>query len=236
MGMSFLTATWSNLINLTYRVPPELLLPRVPPGLSLDVQEGHAFASVVAFDFLDTRVLGVPWPGYRDFPELNLRFYVKHGQTRGVVFIREYVPKALIAKLARALYNEPYEAAPMRSQVRDDGQLITYELSLSVGGREHTLRATGSHPSSTPSPDSTAHYFKEHEWGYGVDRRGRTRAYRVEHPVWQTYPVQSTSVDADFGLLYGPSWSFLNQESPMCAVFAVGSAIKVWPHHEPPTP
>src|SRR5213075_3299402 len=73
----------------------DLLERRLPPGLELDTRDGRAFASLVAFDFLDTRVLGVPWPGYRDFTELNLRFYVHRGLERGVVFVREFVPHRL---------------------------------------------------------------------------------------------------------------------------------------------
>ena len=75
--MPFLTATWSNLILLTYDAPPELLQHRLPGELELDTRDGDAFASLVAFDFLDTRVLGVAWPGFRSFPEVNLRFYVR---------------------------------------------------------------------------------------------------------------------------------------------------------------
>lgn len=91
--MAFLTARWSNLCLLTYAVPPELLEPRLPRRLSLDMREGRAFVSLVAFDFLETRVLEVPWPGYRVFPEINLRFYARDGEERGVVFIREFVPR-----------------------------------------------------------------------------------------------------------------------------------------------
>lgn len=229
MGISFLTARWSNLINLTYRVPPELLRPHLPAGVELDVQEGRAFASLVAFDFLDTRVGGIPWPGYRDFPELNLRFYIKHGEARGVVFIREYVPKRLIAKLANLFYNEPYEAAPMRSEVKESGDLITYELGIERGGREHVIRATGMQPAYTEPEDSLAHYFKEHEWGFGRAHSGRTLRYRVEHPVWQTYRVQSWSLDMAPGVLYGPEWAFLADEEPLSVVFAVGSPVKVMP-------
>ena len=69
-----LTARWSNLAILTYETPPALLEPHLPAGLALDTRGGTAFASLVAFDFLDTRVLGVPWPGFRDFPELHWKY------------------------------------------------------------------------------------------------------------------------------------------------------------------
>ncbi|MEM1347522.1 MAG: DUF2071 domain-containing protein [Myxococcota bacterium] len=229
MALPLLTARWSNLLHFTYAVDPRLLEPHVPEAVKLDVQDGRAFASIVAFDSLDTRAFGIPWPGYRNFPELSLRFSIKHGEERGVVFVRKYVPKALLAKLARLLYNEPYVAAPITSRAEDDGELVTYTLSIEVGGRTHVLSATGSHPAFTKPSESREHDIKEHEWGFGRTRTGETSRYRVEHPVWATYQVQSTRVDADFSLLYGPEWSFLASAAPELAVFAVGSAIKVFP-------
>ena len=97
---AFLSARWERLCLVTYDVDPARLAPLLHPELELDTRDGRAFVSLVAFDFLDTRVLGIPWPGYRSFPEVNLRFYVRHGDRRGVVFIREYVPKRLIAWIA----------------------------------------------------------------------------------------------------------------------------------------
>src|SRR3989442_9486339 len=116
----FLTARWSKLAILTWEAPPALLEPHLPAGLELDRRDGAAFASLVAFDFLDTRVLGIPWPGFTRFPEVNLRFYVRRGERRGVVFIREFVPQAIVAWLARALYHEPYLGAPLERSVGAD--------------------------------------------------------------------------------------------------------------------
>src|SRR5262249_30027230 len=116
MSKPFLTAKWHNLFLATYAVPPSLLEPRLPPGLALDLRDGDAFVSLVAFESLRTLVLGVGWPGYRDFGELNLRFYVRHGEERGVVFLREFVPQRLVAWIARWLYNEPYLAAPITAE------------------------------------------------------------------------------------------------------------------------
>src|SRR5438874_7358527 len=121
MATPFLTARWTNLFLATYAVPQEVLRPRLPRGLELDLRDGQAFVSLVAFQFLDTRVLGLPWPGYRNFAELNLRFYVRHGDQRGVVFIREFVPQRFIAWVARWLYNEPYLAAPIVATRQEEG-------------------------------------------------------------------------------------------------------------------
>src|SRR5579885_2376605 len=139
MRFPFLTARWSNLCIFTYAVPPSLLQARLPPGLELDTRDGNGFVSLVAFDFLDTRVLGVGWPGYRNFPELNLRFYVRLGEERGVVFLREFVPGRLVTALARLIYNEPYRATSLQSVVDDRSDKIRVEHRLRWNGEKFTL-------------------------------------------------------------------------------------------------
>ena len=118
---------------LNYEVDARILGPLVPKGTVLDQWRGLVLVSLVGFRFLDTRLLGIPIVGHRDFDEVNLRFYVRRdlpgGESkRAVVFVREFVPRAAIATIARLVYNEPYTAVPMRSGVPsrptdDPGQL-----------------------------------------------------------------------------------------------------------------
>ena len=121
MSSPFLTATWRHLVLLNWRVDEDLLVPHLPSGVELDRWDGDCWASLVGFQFLHMSVKGVPAFGYRDFPEINLRFYVKrqvNGETRrGVVFIREITPHHMVGWVARALYNEPYITMPMRQSV-----------------------------------------------------------------------------------------------------------------------
>jgi uncharacterized protein YqjF (DUF2071 family) len=229
MRLPFLTARWSNLFLATFAVPPSLLLRRLPPGLELDTREGQAFVSLVAFEFLDTRVLGVPWPGYRNFAELNLRYYVRQGTDRGVSFVREFVPLRLVAWLARVLYNEPYLAAPLISAIHEDAESLTLEHHLRWAGRVHTIRATGCKPGYCPPETSLEHFFKEHRWGYGTTRGGRTLRYEVVHPVWEVFPIKDYWIDLDWGTVYGPEWEFLNKAAPCSTVLAAGSAVRVYP-------
>jgi len=225
----FLTARWSNLAILTYEVPPALLTPHLPSGLELDGRGGSAFASLVAFDFEDTRVRGVAWPGFRRFPEINLRFYVRQGNRRGVVFVREFVPRPLVSWLARALYNEPYLVAPIESGVAEDGAAMVTTRRLRWRGRSHAIDVTGNKPAVRPGEDTEAHFFKEHQWGFGRDRRSRTLVYEVRHPLWDVYPVRSWSLDFDWAQVYGPEWGFLSAHEPASVVLAAGSAVSVYP-------
>ena len=115
-GKPFLTADWRYLALLNYESDPALLQPLVPGGTELDRWNGKTFVSMVGFSFLNTRVLGLAIPLHENFEEINLRFYVRHkaedGWRRGVVFIKEIVPRAAIAWVARWLYNENYIALP----------------------------------------------------------------------------------------------------------------------------
>jgi uncharacterized protein YqjF (DUF2071 family) len=234
--LPFLTAEWRNLFLATYAVPPALLEKRLPPGLELDTRDGSAFVSLVAFEFLNTRVLGIPWPGYRNFAELNLRFYVRHAGRRGVVFVREFVPQRLVAWMARVLYNEPYRAAPLTAARRDDDARRTMDYRLRFAGREHLISVTGSRSSYLPGESTNEHFFKEHHWGFGTTRRGRTLRYEVAHPVWEVFPVLSLHIDLDWAAVYGPEWDFLGKAAPYSTVFAVGSPVCVYPKGKPISP
>jgi len=232
MTQPFLTARWQNLVLLNFVVPPVLLRPRLPPGLEVELYRGDAFVSLVAFDFLETRVKGIAWPGHVDFPEINLRFYVRCGPERGVVFVREWVPRRMIAWIARHLYDEPYSYAPMESAVEKDGARITVEHQLHLDGRTHRLRVPGREPPLMAPPGSLEDHFKEHRWGFGVDRRGQPTYYEVQHPRWFCHPVEEVELDWSWGDVYGPDWAFLDGQQPDSAILAVGSEVQVFPRND----
>jgi uncharacterized protein YqjF (DUF2071 family) len=226
MGRPFLTASWRDLIIASYSVPPDLLADRLLPGLSLDTWEGQPCVSLVGFQFLDTRVRGIRIPGHVNFPEWNLRFYVRRGvEERGVMFVREFVPKRAISIVASAIYNEPYETVSMRAEVEANSAAYT----VTRRGRPHELRATLDDDPWTPDVDSIEHFFKEHRWGYGADRRGNTLRYEVIHPVWSVRRVTAHEINVDWAQLYGNEWAVMNGQEPLSVVYAVGSDVEVHP-------
>lgn len=229
MPRVFLSAQWRDLIIASYGVEPGLLERRLPDGLELDLFEGQAVCSLVGFMFLDTRVLGVAWPGYRDFPEINLRFYVreKDGDRRGVVFVRELVRSRIVAQIARRLYNEPYVRAQIDSNiVQSEARSVRYGFR-SNGGRG-MMRVESATEHAIPGADSSEHWFKEHQWGYGSTRRGQTLRYEVQHPHWACHRVQEHEIDVDWGAIYGEEWAHMREVEPLSVVHAVGSEIKVF--------
>ena len=197
---AFLTAEWRYLAMLNYVVDPVLLEPHVPAGTQLDFWQWKALVSVVGFRFLRTRVLGAPVPFHRDFDEVNVRFYVRRVEAsgevrRGVVFLRELVPRAAIAAVARLAYNEPYRAVPMNSDVRpgDDWPQVRYAWRI---GAWHGLQAEAVGDPQVPRDGSEEQFIAEHYWGYTRQRDGSTVEYEVVHPSWRVWPARG-ALDAD---------------------------------------
>lgn len=116
--MSFLTAEWKNLALVNYIVDENILKEFLPANTEIDKWNGLCYISLVAFLFENTKVLGLKIPFHHKFEEVNLRFYVRHKENdtwkRGVVFIKEIVPKAAISTIANLLYKEHYETRTMQ--------------------------------------------------------------------------------------------------------------------------
>ncbi|MDB5102078.1 MAG: hypothetical protein JWM80_6499 [Cyanobacteria bacterium RYN_339] len=223
-GATFLTAEWRHLAMINYAIDPAVLLPVVPRGTELDLWQGEAYVSLVGFMFQDTRLLGVPIPFHRSFEEVNLRFYVRRGDKRGVVFIKELVPKAAVAAVARWVYRENYEAVPMDHLVLEGGRV---EYSWRYGGRTHHLAVHPEGPFEPLIPGTEPAFIAEHYWGYAAQRDGGTMEYQVAHPPWRAARVRTPEVDIDAAALYGAAYAPALSAAPRSAFLAEGSAIAV---------
>ncbi len=224
----FLTAEWRWLAMLNYEMEPTALLPFVPAGTELDTFAGIAYASVVGFQFLDTRVLGVPIPFHRNFEEVNLRFYVRRqtpeGWRRGVVFIKEIVPRRAIAAIARTVYGENYVRLPMRHRL--DGSAVSYEWQ--VRGRWNAIHVRTCGDPALPEAGSAERFITEHYWGYTARPGGPALEYRVAHEPWRVWQVAEAGLMCDAGLLYGSAFAEVLSRPPRSAFLAEGSPVTVY--------
>jgi uncharacterized protein len=230
----FLTGQWKYLAMLNYEVDPAILRSRVPRGTELDSWQGKTMVSMVGFMFLETRVLGLKVPFHVRFEEVNLRFYVRRkaedGWRRGVVFIKEIVPRHAISIAARLFYNENYIARRMSHQVELD-ELTTERGAVEYGwrsqGRWNRLSAVTA-GAATPLVDgSEAEFITEHYWGYAMQRNGGTVEYRVEHPRWLVWQASEREFDCDVRAVYGAEFVEALGAAPTSAFVALGSDIIV---------
>src|SRR6266446_6683644 len=210
---------------LNFVVDPKIVAPLVPPGTEIDFENGETFLSVVGFLFLDPRLLGLPIPLHRDFEEVNLRFYVRKKSAdtwrRGVVFVRELVPRRAIATVARTFYGENYVALPMKHQI---DLKLSVEYSWRRGRKWESLKMNASGESQTIPAGSHAEFITEHYWGYTSIGNG-CGEYRVEHPRWKIWNAGDFELNADIGALYGAQFAETLSQPPRSAFIADGSPI-----------
>ena len=118
----------------------------------------------------------------RNFEEVNLRFYVRHKTNdawrRGVVFVKELVPRWAIAWVARAVYNENYVAVPMDHCIEHHDPANSSPSRVEYSWRharcDHLIELTVLGSDMAVTEGSEEEFITEHYWGYCRQRDGGT--------------------------------------------------------------
>jgi uncharacterized protein YqjF (DUF2071 family) len=232
MPSPFLTAEWRWLAMLNYEIDPAVLQPFMPAGTELESHGGKTYASMVGFLFMHTRLRGYAVPFHSRFEEVNLRFYVRRrigAETRrGVVFIKEFVPRPAVAWVARWFFNENYVAVPMahRNQWYSPSHKVAYEWKFAEQTHSLSVRVEGD--PHLPTKDSFEAFITEHYWGYARQRTGGTKEYKVEHPRWRIWPAKEAALSCDVEALYGKSFVPFLTPTPTSAFLTEGSEVTVY--------
>ena len=229
--MSFLTAEWRKLAFANYEINPAILEPHVPYGTELDLWQGRCFCSLIGFMFLNTKLLGFKIPFHVNFEEVNLRFYVKRiedGQVkRGVVFIKEIVPKPALTFVANTVYKEHYVTHPMRHSWQEGRQNRVVEYEWKHKRNWQSFKIEAALEASPIEEESFTAFITEHYWGYAKVGTTMSNEYEVTHPKWEQYQVNDYAIKVDFGAVYGSDFAFLSNVKPSSVLLAEGSAITV---------
>ena len=229
--MSFLKAEWRKLALFNYEVDPSILEAHLPNGTELDLWQGKCYVSVVGFLFQNTKLLGVKIPFHVNFEEVNLRFYVKREVAgtwrRGVVFIKEIVPKRALSFVANAVYKEHYQTLPMKHGWQQENGTLQVEYRWKIPSGWQSIAVTAQDELMPILENSEAEFITEHYWGYAKVSKNKTNEYEVTHPRWQQYPMIDYTTNLDFKLNYGAEFAFLNDQQPTSVQLAEGSEITV---------
>ncbi|WP_299609490.1 DUF2071 domain-containing protein [uncultured Aquimarina sp.] len=229
--MSFLKAEWRKLALANYVIDKNVLVKYLPAGTELDIWNGNCYVSLVGFMFVNTKLLGIKIPYHVNFEEVNLRFYVKRLENgewkRGVVFIKEIVPKHALTFVANTVYNENYETLPMEHVWSTENDERTVQYKWKRSSKWNSIEIKASIDSYPIEADSETEFITEHYWGYAKVNDQKSNEYEVTHPTWQVYKVNDYDIDVDFGAVYGKEFEFLNSLTPNSVMLAEGSKITV---------
>lgn len=223
-------ADWNNLVMLNYAVDPALLQRFVPCGTELGAFAGITYASLVAFEFNNTRVSGVAVPFHRSFEEVNLRIYVRRGERRGVTFIRELVPRRAVAVVARRVFNENYSCVPMMHSIRNEiaGGIVKAEYSWGTDTGRCSMRVEATARDLLPPEGSLAQFITEHYWGYAAQPDRSCLEYEVQHPRWRLRQANTAEFLGNAARYYGTELAAALAKAPDSAFFIEGSAVTVF--------
>jgi uncharacterized protein YqjF (DUF2071 family) len=228
---TFLTGEWRNLLMFNYEVEPKILKPYLPQYTEIDTWNNTCYMSLVGFLFKDTRVKEMALPGYKNFEEVNLRFYVRrkveNEWRRGVVFVKEIVPKRLISFIANTVYGEHYQALPMKHSFSIEKNMLKVMYGWSLHEEEYYMKAEASANTEPITPGSEAEFITEHYWGYTKTKHGNTYEYEVRHPRWHIHPLVNSELNMNMQRLYGADFASYLTAKPISVFLAEGSEISV---------
>jgi uncharacterized protein len=229
--MSFLTAEWRKLVLVNYIIDPYQLQKYVPAKTTIDLFNNRCYISLVGFMFCNTKLMGYKIPFHTNFEEVNLRFYVerKDGDTwkRGVVFIKEIVPKRALTFIANIVYKEHYQTLPMNHRWLTRDKTIDIGYDWKIKGATNSVSVIAGKELHDIKSGSETEFITEHFWGYTRMDEKTTYEYEVKHPRWQVYKVENWFIEVDFKDTYGDDFEFLNSLPFESVMLAEGSEIRV---------
>lgn len=184
---------WHDLMFAHWSVPVAGMRDLVPPKLELDLWQGQAYLAVTPFVLRGMRPRGLPAvPGLSDFPELNVRTYVKHRGIGGVFFFSLDAANFSAVLGARAGYRLPYFYAEMKAS--RSGEKIDYSSRRKDVAQPPTFSAryapSGPELAWQP-PQSSLERFLTERYCLFTARRGRVFKTDIHHLPWPLQPAQA---------------------------------------------
>ena len=127
-----LAQDWRFLTFMHWRVDIEKLRHHVPEGLEIDTFEGDAYIGLVPFMMKNVRPSWfVSTPGISNFPEFNIRTYVKKDGIAGVFFLTLEAKSLVTCNFAPRTYGLPYRYA--KGNVKKSGDKWNWRSSRNNG-------------------------------------------------------------------------------------------------------
>jgi len=197
---------WEDLLFAHWPVAVEALRALVPSGLELDAFEGQAWIGIVPFRMSGVRLRWTPAvPGLSEFPELNVRTYVKAGGKPGVWFFSLDAANCVAVSVARAWFQLPYFRARMALEA--SGQETVY-FSRRTDGRGRSERFEASYRCAgerfRAQPGTLDYFLTERYCLYAQRRDGAILRGEIHHAPWElqraTAKISVNTMTKDVGV------------------------------------
>lgn len=186
---------WTDLAFFHWPVGFDAMRALVPAALELETFEGAAWVGVIPFRMTKVRPrLAPPIPTTADFPELNVRTYVRYRGRPGVWFFSLDAASRLAVIAARVGVNLPYRHARMAQ--RRDGNDVVYESRRTERPYPAAEFAGRYRPTGDPAPSipGSFEYWCTERYSLFTIAGDRVLQLDIEHEPW---PLQPATVDIE---------------------------------------
>ncbi|AWW30750.1 DUF2071 domain-containing protein [Echinicola strongylocentroti] len=206
---------WNDAIFLHWQVEEQELRKWVPDTLEIDLFEGKAWVSVVAFDMERIRPKVLPaFSPISNFHEINIRTYVNYKGKQGVYFLSIEGSKRLSCQMAKSLSALPYRYSVMKrkqgmyrstNDPLEDRLHLDFEIGASVKQK------------------SQLEWWLMERYALFQDSPGAINAYEIHHAPWPAKKVTLTSIELNY-----PRFSELFSGRPDLCHYSSGVQVLAW--------
>jgi uncharacterized protein YqjF (DUF2071 family) len=213
---------WHDLLFLHWPVRPQTIRPLISSGLELDTFDGWAWVGVVPFHMTGVRPRYFPLAF--EFPEINVRTYVKARDRSGVWFFSLDASNWMAVRVARLL-GLPYYDAQIDCDLGDD--VVDYKsVRLHNGASvefEASYRPTS--PVYYAVPGTLDHWLTERYCLFGAKKLDQVVYGDIHHIPW---PLQHAQADVRVNTMMQPIGIELPDSKPI-SHFARYQEVVAWP-------
>lgn len=177
---------WSEAYFLNFKVDRLHLLPLLPKGIELDQYEGQNYVSLIPFYMKNTHLRFMSTFGFKTFPEVNLRTYVKYQDKAGVLFLSLDSTHHLFNKLVRSFCEIPYIDSYITYQDANHNRKIHLQregFKLDCELRYDPIQKVSCELGSFEYWIAERYYFFNAQ-------KGKTMLWEVEHKPWEIFRAE----------------------------------------------
>lgn len=189
-----MTQSWHDLLFAHWPVAVDQVRALIPPGLELELFEDQAWLGVIPFHMTNVAPRAVPaLPWVSEFPELNVRTYVRVDDKPGVYFFSLDAGNPLAVAAARTLFHLPYYSASM--EVRVENGYVHYRSQRTNSGPVAAEFIAHYRPTSAvflPRVGSLEYFLTERYCLYTVDKSFHLMRLDIHHEPWRLQHAEAT--------------------------------------------
>ena len=196
-GEPMFYARWDRAVFIHYEADPAVLQRDVP--FDLDLRDGRAFVSIVAFTLLRMR----PRIGGRigewlfkpiaTHEFLNVRTYVRHHGEPGIYFLAEWLSNPLSVRLGPRTFGLPYRFGRIDYEHASSDSALRGTVEARGGRLAYAGETSGSE--LAPSEPASLTEFMLERYTAFTQRGDRARFFRVWHLPWEQTPAEINVTD-----------------------------------------